>query len=81
MNRVVIDINEHGELIGVACDVETRVFVLNRHCTTEPVYEFTEGFGKNTGVHFVREMIGDNLAATIDSTGSWKKTNAIEVIK
>jgi hypothetical protein len=74
MNRIVIVLGENGELDGVISDVACRVLVLDKNCKDEPVYEMTEGIGKITGVHHVRAAIGDNLAATFESSGPWLET-------
>lgn len=77
MDRIVIELTDQGEIKKVYTDSECRVFILDRNCTAEPVYEFTEGVGKETGVKAVREALGDNLAADFDSTGPWLNTNPL----
>lgn len=80
MNRVVIKLDEQGNISGVACDQDCRVFVLDKNCKSEPVYELSDI--KYVGVRHVREFIGDNLAATIDSDGAWLDTKPeIGVVK
>lgn len=77
MNRVVIELTDQGEIKRVLTDAECRVFILDRNCAAEPIYEFTEGVGKETGVRAVREALGDDLAADMDSTGPWISTNPL----
>ncbi len=72
MNRVIIKIDANGHVCQVASDTECRVIIFDPACKSEPFYEFTEGVGKKTGVNIVREMIGDNLLATMESDGPWK---------
>ena len=74
MNRIAIILNQYGELDRVVSDLECRVFVVDNNCVSEPVYELSEALGKFTGVQHVRLALGDNMAATYESTGPWLET-------
>lgn len=77
MNRIVIELTDKGEIDRVFTDQDCRIFILDRNCKSEPVYEFEYGMGKIVGPQNVREALGDDLAATYDSTGPWLSTNPL----
>lgn len=70
MNRIAIKLTEHGEIDQIASDEPCRIFVVDRNCKSEPVYQMTQAIG----VHEVRKLVGDDLAATGDSVGPWLQT-------
>lgn len=77
MDRIVIKLDDEGDIERVFSDQECRVFILDRRCKAEPVYEMSEGVGKVTGVRAVREALGNDLAASFESTGPWLSTNPL----
>ena len=73
MNRIVIKLDENGDLDTVVSDLPCRIFVLDETCIKEPVYELNH----DTGVHYVTKLLANKLAATGDSIGPWKKTSPL----
>lgn len=74
-NRIAIILDKDGFLERVACDTDCRIFIVDRKCASEPVYELSSDGSKNVGVEHVRAALGDDLAATGDSVGPWKPTS------
>ncbi len=61
MNRVCISIDKNGNLVGIASDEPIRCFLINDHCQSDRVFEFTLGEGTlRIGAEHVRKMLRDD---------------------